>query len=94
MKIRWLASALGDLQEIAQYIAEDNPAAARRTIRTIREAAQHLTQHPEMGRPGRVEGTRELVISGTPYLMAYRVRSRTVEILCVLHGARRWPGQF
>jgi toxin ParE1/3/4 len=47
-----------------------------------------------MGRPGRVTGTRELVVDGTPYILPYRVRNRVVQILRVLHGARRWPQRF
>jgi addiction module RelE/StbE family toxin len=50
-----------------------------------------LVQFPEMGRPGRIEGTRELVISRTPYIAAYRILGETVRILRVLHGAQLWP---
>ncbi|HET6521471.1 MAG TPA: type II toxin-antitoxin system RelE/ParE family toxin, partial [Geminicoccaceae bacterium] len=53
-----------------------------------------LAQHPESGRPGRVPGTRELVVSGTPYIVPYRVQGNTVQILRVLHGARKWPTRF
>ncbi len=53
-----------------------------------------LEAHPEMGRVGRVEGTRELVISGTPFFAAYRIARRRVEILALIHGARRWPEEF
>jgi plasmid stabilization system protein ParE len=58
---------------------------------TIRAAAARLLDHPALGRPGRVPGTRELVVSGTPYILPYRVQGETVQILHVLHGAQRWP---
>lgn len=94
MTIKWLDSAIDHLEGIAEYIAEHDPQVARRVIRTIRDAVQHLTAYPEMGRAGRVEGTRELVVTGTPYVIAYRVRARRLEILCVLHAARRWPDRL
>jgi toxin ParE1/3/4 len=67
-----------------------DPAAAERTIRHIVEQTSGLTFYPRIGRSGGVEGTRELVISNTPYIVIYRIRER-VEILRVRHGAQRWP---
>lgn len=61
---------------------------------TIRQRIQQLQDHPQLGRPGRVPGTRELVIGGTPYVVPYRVKNQQVEILALYHGARRWPEQF
>ena len=77
-----------------QYIERDNKGAAMRVARRLRGASNGLTSHPEMGRPGRVGSTRELVIPGTPYLLPYRVREGKVEILAVIHGAQEWPEQF
>lgn len=91
MKIRWLRTALRNLEDEAACIAKDDPAAAARTVDRIRRAIDHLSGHPEIGRPGRVAGTRELVVPGTPYVIPDRVRGDQVEILRVFHGARRWP---
>jgi toxin ParE1/3/4 len=57
----------------------------------IVEGTEMLTQFPRVGRPGRVDGTRELVIHHTPYIVAYRVVENTVIVLRVLHGAQQWP---
>jgi addiction module RelE/StbE family toxin len=76
------------------FIARDNPDAADRVLSRIEEAVAHLAEYPAMGRAGRVPGTRELVIPDTPYVVPYRVREKTVEILRVFHAARRWPTEF
>jgi toxin ParE1/3/4 len=83
-----------NLDAEADYIASDNPAAASHVVQRINRAVQRLQQHPAMGRPGRVPGTRELVISGTPYIIPYRVRGEDVELLRVFHAARKWPSQL
>jgi toxin ParE1/3/4 len=82
------------LNSEAEYIARDNPAAASRIVNLIMTAVEHLSEHPALGRAGRVPGTRELVISGTPYIIPYRIRENTVEVLRVFHAARRWPAEF
>lgn len=94
MKVRWTRAARDDLIQIQDYIAQDNPYAAFRVVKTIRERAGKLAEHPRSGRLGRVDGTRELVISDTPYLIAYRIQGEWVDILAVLHGSRRWPESF
>ena len=76
---------------IAEYIAQDNQAAAHVVHDAILRQIGRLAEHPRIGRPGRVEGTRGLVISGTPYIVAYRVAGQAVTILRVLHGAQQWP---
>jgi toxin ParE1/3/4 len=78
----------------AEYISRDNPAAAQRIMAAIEGAVGLLARHPGLGRAGRVEGTRELVLAGTPYIVPYRVREGTVEILRVFHAARKWPPKF
>ena len=83
---------MADLQAISDTIARDRPGAAAELIERIVAAVDTLVELPGRGRPGRVMGTRELVIA--PYLVAYRVRADTVEILRVLHGAQRWPEEF
>ena len=91
MEILWLDRALDDLEAARRYIADDNPAAATNVFRLILESTGRLATMPASGRAGRVSGTRELVISRTPYIVAYRVARNRVEILAVLHGARQWP---
>jgi toxin ParE1/3/4 len=91
VRVRWLRVALANLNTEAEYIAEDNPAAAGRVVQKILRAVDLLKQNPAMGRAGRVAGTRELVVVETPYVIPYRVRGDTVEILRVFHAARKWP---
>ncbi|MGA3096593.1 MAG: type II toxin-antitoxin system RelE/ParE family toxin [Bryobacteraceae bacterium] len=88
---RWLRRALLDLDDAYCYVAADNPAAARRLVDQIEEGVLQLARHPRLGRTGRVAGTRELVIAGTPFLVVYKLEADGVAILTVLHGARRWP---
>jgi addiction module RelE/StbE family toxin len=90
-QIVWLLAALEDLRGIHGYIARDNPAAARRVIGAVRDQVKVLQAHPSMGRPGRIEGTRELVIGRYPYIVAYRQTASTLEILAVVHTSRLWP---
>lgn len=94
MRLRWLSLAIADLVALRAFIAKDNPAAATEVARRIRHAVELLHGQVGMGRPGRVEGTKELVISGTPYIVPYRVKNGEIQVLRVLHGARRWPKEF
>lgn len=91
MQVRWLDRAEADLAELFDYLLERNPRAVRRVHDAIREQVGRLGEHPGIGRAGRVAGTRELVISRTPYVVAYTVDRQvdTVVVLRVLHGARR-----
>jgi len=93
-RIKWLDLAADDLAEIAGYISKDNPASAKRIVRRLWTAVKSLAEQPEMGRPGRVHGTRELVVSDTPFVVPYRVVGSEIQILRVLHGARDWPQSF
>lgn len=91
MKVRWLpAAAEGRRQQIA-YVARHNPRAALDAGDRIRSSADLLRRHPMIGRPGRRPGTRELVVSGTPYLIVYRVEPDVVTVLRLFHGAQDWP---
>jgi toxin ParE1/3/4 len=74
--------------------AKDNPEAANKVACKIWETTRILSDHPAMGRSGRVSGTRELVISGTSYIVPYRLKADEVQILRVLHAARKWPEKF
>jgi addiction module RelE/StbE family toxin len=82
------------LEDIKERIAADNPAAAARMVARIRDAVSRLARLPAYGRPGRVVGTRELVIAGTPYIVPYRVKGEVVQIITILHSAQRWPERF
>ena len=94
MRVEWLRAARANLIAVFDYIAADNPDAAARTIATIVEAVEMLKDFPALGRPGRISGTRELVISGTPYTVPYRVRGNVVQLIRVFHAARKWPIRF
>jgi addiction module RelE/StbE family toxin len=91
MRIRWLRQALANLDEEATFISADDPAAARIVVERILTAVARLADEPAIGRPGRVPGTRELVVGRTRYLVPYRVRGDVVEILRVFHASRRPP---
>ncbi|MEP6564724.1 MAG: type II toxin-antitoxin system RelE/ParE family toxin [Mesorhizobium sp.] len=91
MKIVWSQFALSDRDGIFTHIEADNPAAAIAIDERIVDAINRLRDFPQSGRAGRLAGTRELVIVGTPYVAAYQLTNRTIRILRVLHGARRWP---
>lgn len=94
MRVRWVLKAIQYLANEAEFVGEDNPTAAADLIERVFEATDRLAKFPDMGRPGRVPGTRELVIAGLPYIIPYRVRSGDVEILRVFHAARKWPENF
>ena len=94
MRVEWTRRALRALKGIAEYIARDRPGAAGRMVLRLREAAEVLQDHPELGREGRVPGTRELVVSGTPFIVPYRIQHDSVQVLTILHAARRWPEDF
>ncbi len=92
MTLVWSTDAINDLAALRAYIEQDDPAAAQRVaLRIIRNIETLLPDNPEMGRPGRVPGTRELVIPRTPFLVPYRLVDNTIQILRIFHGARRWP---
>jgi len=91
MRVKWLQAALDNLDAEAEYIAADNPKAARSVVSTIVNAIGHLAKHPNLGRPGRVNGTRELIVPTTPYIVPYRMRGNQIEILRVFHSSRKWP---
>ena len=82
------------LEDIRERIAADNPTAAIRMIERIRAAVTRLAGSPALGRPGRVAGTRGLVIPRTPYIVPYRVKGDVVQIITILQSARRWPGRL
>jgi toxin ParE1/3/4 len=93
IRLRWARPAVAHLREIGEHIQRDNPRAASRVVQNIREQVAILARHPEIGRPGRIEGTRELVIPRLPYVVVYRLRGDIVEVVAVVHTSRRWPEQ-
>jgi toxin ParE1/3/4 len=91
----WSPEAVNDLVALRAYIEQDDPKAAQRVaLHIVRNIETLLPSNPEMGRPGRVPGTRELVIPKTPFIVPYRIVGNTVQILRIFHGARRWPEGF
>lgn len=92
MNVEWAAHAIEDRNEVFDYLESENPQAALSVDERIETQISQLIQFPERGRPGRVEGTRELVISGTPYIAAYRVTA-AIRILRILHSAQQWPNR-
>ncbi len=94
MKLKWTRLALQDLRHLHEYIADDNPSAASRMVTRMQEATERLKNHPQMGRPGRVQGTRELVIAGSPYVVVYILGDTEIQIVAIIHSAMRWPDTF
>ena len=94
MEVVWLDEAVNDLKEIGQYIAKDDPGAAYQVLTKIKASADSLEQNPELGRPGRVAKTRELIIAGIPFILPYCIKKKQVRILAVMHSARKWPDGF
>ena len=94
MQIVWLKTALNNLDEISAYIAQDNPIAASQVVNLVISQVNLLGAQPAMGRPGRVLGTRELVIANTHYLVPYRIKNNTVEVLRVFHTSRKLPDNW
>jgi toxin ParE1/3/4 len=92
VKLRWLSNASLDLDEVFEYIADDDPDAAAGQLLLILESVEHLLDNPSMGRPGRVPHTRELIVSN--YVVAYRVKDQVIQILRVLHQSRKWPDKL
>ncbi len=92
MNVVWTSEALEDLEAVRVFIAKNDPAAAKRMVRRIyRYAADVLPSHPEIGRAGRIVGTRELVVPKTAFVVPYRLQASAIYVLRVYHAARRWP---
>lgn len=93
MQVKWLNKALQNLNDEAEYIAQDDTQAARLVVQRIVAAVNLLADNPALGHAGRIHGTRELVIPDTRYIVPYRVKPQhqTIEILRVFHASRRLP---
>jgi toxin ParE1/3/4 len=96
MQVKWLRKALQNLDDEAEYIAQEDPAAARLVVQRIVKAINLLQENPALGHPGRIHGTRELVVPDTRYIVPYRVRPRLqhIEILRIFHSSRRLPKRW
>lgn len=94
MKIVWSRRAIRHLAQLRRHIEKDAEQNVALVADRIVTAVAHLQSHPEMGRPGRVVGTRELIASGTPYVIPYRVRNEQLELIAVFHGRRKWPQKW
>ena len=94
MRLFWSLQARDDLLGMIDYLSDKNPDAARALYKRIQEMAINLLESPQLGRPGRLPGTRELVILQSPYILPYQIRDNRIEILRVYHAARKWPDQF
>lgn len=91
IELRWTDAATADLEQIADYLFEKTPQHAARIVRAIYDAPAELRKFPGLGRPGRVNGTRELVLTALPYIIIYVHAGNTVHLARILHAAQRWP---
>jgi len=91
VRLKWLRSALRNLDDEARYIAADDPAAAKLVVARLLDAVAAMVEQPGIGRAGRVPGTRELVVPKTRYIVPYRVHGDVIEVLRVFHTSRRLP---
>jgi toxin ParE1/3/4 len=94
VKVVWSRRAIRHLIHLRKHIEKDSEQNAMLVASRILRSVALLETHPEIGRPGRVVGTRELVVPDTPYLIPYRVRQGRLELIAVFHGWRKWPGQL
>jgi addiction module RelE/StbE family toxin len=91
LSIEWRSRALDDIASAQNYLSDRNPEAARRILERILQRSRELEDFPEMGKPGRLQGTRELLVPGSPYVLIYRIGCDAIDILRVLHTKRDWP---
>lgn len=91
MKIQWTKGASSNLENIEAYIGKDNPISAIETVLKVIHSVNHLSKYPAIGRPGRIENTKELIIADTPFIVPYRIKNETVQILRVFHHSQKWP---
>jgi len=94
MKVIWSRRAIRHLVHLREYIEKDSEQNAALVAKRILEAVNLLQAHPEMGRPGRTLGTRELVVPNTPYIIPYRIRRERLELIAVFHGRQKWPAKL
>ena len=91
LTVKWTRLALADLENAFEFISKNNDIAAASVVQLVTAHLTQLEQFPESGRTGRVKGTRELVVRATPFVIVYRVNATSLQILAILHSARKWP---
>jgi toxin ParE1/3/4 len=94
MKVVWSRRAIRHLVVLRRHIAKDSEQSAILAANRILKAVELLKSQPSIGRPGRIVGTRELVVPDTPYIVPYRVRGERLELMAVFHGRRKWPDKL
>ena len=90
MRLRWTLAAANDLEKIFDYLHHQNPQIAQQTVRRLYAEIRELSRFPSRGRPGREPGTRELILSGLPYVIIFRTADQVVEVLRIYHGSQNW----
>jgi toxin ParE1/3/4 len=88
MRIRWTPPAVTDLQNFSDYLKEHHPHYRQPTMRKLYDRIRALKEQPHIGRPGRIEGTREILFPPMPYIAVYRVHGETIEIWRIFHTAQ------
>jgi toxin ParE1/3/4 len=88
MRLRWIPSAVSDLESINGYLIEHLPSRRQVTMRRIYDGLRSLSKTPYAGRPGQEPGTRELLFPPPPYIAVYQVEANVIVILRIFHGAR------
>ncbi len=93
-KIVWSRRAIRHLTGLLAYIQKDSEQNAVAVAKRILDAVDLVQTQPDMGRPGRIVGTRELLVVDTPYVIPYRVRQGRIELIAVFHGRQKWPDKL
>jgi len=93
VKVEWSSHALFDLKSSKEYIAKNNKPASVKVIKRIKRKSLTLSTYPLSGRVGRVDGTMELVVNKTPYIIIYEVKGNDVHVLRVVHHSQQWPAR-
>lgn len=91
MELRWAEAAVADLERIADYLFENVPERAEDLVRALYNGPSALLKFPQRGRPGKKQGTRELVLAPLPYIIVYTIGDDVIHVARILHGAQRWP---
>ena len=91
IEVRWTKIAVADLVSTIEFISAKNSEAARTVVKKVLDGLDQLSAFPESGKDGRIHGTRELFISTTSLFIVYRIKENHLEILAILHSARKWP---
>ncbi len=94
MRLKFARSAASDMENIVDHISQTDPSSAKRVFDEIRAAAGRLAEFPHIGHPGRIMGTRELVIATYPYILVYTADPQSVTVIAVFHAARDIAGEM